>query len=220
VRESYELSQGALRLLLGAYLNIPAHEVAFTIGPRGKPALRNESRLRFNKSHSSGLALYAFTTDCEIGIDLEKVREMPDTDQIAARFFCRAEASELSSLSAQRDTEEAFFRCWTRKEAYIKAVGEGLYLPLDQFQVTLLLKHPARFVHIGNDEGTASGWMLHHIEPEPGYVGAVAYRGQQRAIRFQGTLECSELLNAVIAPLPPGERARFVLATTLAGSTA
>src|ERR1700674_293410 len=200
LRQSYELSQGALRLLLARYLECPAREVTFTFGPRGKPALCGESRLRFNKSHSSWLAVYAFTTDCEIGVDVEEVREIPDTDQIASRYFCHAEASELSSLGCQRAREEAFFRCWTRKEAYIKAVGDGLHMPLDQFQVTLLREDPARFVHIGNDERITSDWMLQHIEPVLGYVGAVAYRAKQRAIRFQGAVDCNELLEATPRP--------------------
>jgi 4'-phosphopantetheinyl transferase len=203
LRQSYDLSQGALRLLLGSYLRCPAQQVAFTFGLRGKPALGGESRLRFNKSHSGRLALYAFTTDCEVGVDVEEVREIPDTDQIASHYLCRAEASELSLLDSQGARQEAFLRCWTRKEAYIKAVGDGLYQPLDQFQVTLLLEDPARFVHIGNDQRTASEWMLEHIEPTPGYIGAVAYRDKRRAILFQGAVDCNELLEATVVPLLP-----------------
>lgn len=196
LRQLYELSQGALRLLLARYLRCPAHEVAFTFGSRGKPALRGEPRLRFNKSQSGSLALYAFTTDCEIGVDVEEMREAPDIDQIASHYFCPAEALELSSLVGQRAKQEAFFRCWTRKEAYIKAVGDGLHMPLNQFQVTLLPGDPARFVHIGNEEGIASDWTLQHIEPATGYVGAVAYRAKQRAIDFQRAVDCNELLEA------------------------
>ncbi|MGH9692012.1 MAG: 4'-phosphopantetheinyl transferase family protein [Candidatus Acidiferrales bacterium] len=196
LRQLYELSQGALRLLLARYLKCPAQEVAFTFGPKGKPALRGESRLRFNKTQSGSLALYAFTTDCEIGVDVEEMREAPDIDQIASHYFCRAEASELSSLGSPRAKQEAFLRCWTRKEAYIKAVGDGLYMPLDQFQVTLLPGDPARFVHIGNDERIASDWTLQHIEPARGYIGAVAYRAKPRAIDFHRAVDCNELLEA------------------------
>jgi 4'-phosphopantetheinyl transferase len=196
-RESYELSQGALRLFLGGYLGCSAQEVALTSGPKGKPSLRDGSRLAFNKSHSNRLALYAFTTGCEIGIDVEELRDIPDSDQVASHYFCQAETSELTSLSGTKNRNEAFLRCWTRKEAYIKASGDGLHLPLDRFQVTLLPEQPARFVQIGNDEKIAADWMLHHLEPAPGYLGAVAYRGSPRAIRLQNAVDCEELLQAM-----------------------
>lgn len=200
-RQSYELSQGALRLLLAGYAGCPAQEVAFQFGLRGKPALCGESQIRFNKSHSGGLAVFAFTTGCEIGVDVEEAREIPFADQIASSNFCPAEALELSSLGSSTATHAAFLRCWTRKEAYIKAVGDGLYLPLDQFQVTLLPEHPARFVHIGDDPTQASEWTLHHIEPARGYIGALAYRGKPRTIRLQAAVDCDELL-AVVGASP------------------
>jgi 4'-phosphopantetheinyl transferase len=88
-------------------------------------------------SHSAEMALYAFTLDCELGVDVERVRELDDLEVMAAHLFCPAEISELLSLSPE-NREEAFFRCWTRKEAYIKALGEGLSIPLDRVRVTLL----------------------------------------------------------------------------------
>jgi 4'-phosphopantetheinyl transferase len=193
-REAYTLSQGALRLLLSDYLKIPPLQIQLDVGPKGKPSVRDEPELTFNKSHSNKLALYAIAKGCAIGVDLEELRELPGLDEIASHYFCAGEALELSSLGGMSERQEAFFRCWTRKEAYIKAVGDGLSIPLDQFQVTLLPDHPARFVHIGDDERTASEWRLHHLEPAIGYVGALAYRGEQRAIRFQGALDCDDLL--------------------------
>jgi 4'-phosphopantetheinyl transferase len=169
-------------VLLGRYLRCRARDVAFTFRSNGKPGLQGESRLQFNMSHSDSLAVYAFTTDCEIGIDTEKVREIADANEIAARYFCRAEALELFSIADQEARQEAFFRCWTRKEAYIKAVGDGLYMPLDRFQVTLSTHDHARVVHISNDEKAASEWTLQHIEPAPGYTGAVAFRAGGRAM--------------------------------------
>jgi 4'-phosphopantetheinyl transferase len=191
LRDSYALSQGALRLLLASYLTIPPHEIRLASGPKGKPSLLDEPHLDFNKSHSKGLALYAFTNDCAVGIDVEELRQLPDFQQIASGFFCPLEAQELASV---KDTAAAFFRCWTRKEAYIKAVGDGLSIPLDEFQVTLLAEHPARFVHIGNDDRAASTWNLHHLEPAPGYIGALAYAGTRRSLQVHGVVNCEDLL--------------------------
>jgi 4'-phosphopantetheinyl transferase len=121
---------------------------------------------------------------------------MPDLEQMACRYFCRAEASELLSLGGPRVRQEAFFRCWTRKEAYIKAVGDGLHMPLDQFQVTLLPDDPPRFVQIDDDEKIASEWILQHIEPAPGYVGAVSYCARRSTIKVQGPMDANELLGS------------------------
>lgn len=191
---AYEIAHGALRLLLAGYLNTLPRAVEFTSGPRGKPELRDSPGLRFNMAHSEDMALYAFGSDCEVGIDVEAVREIPDLESIARRFFCNAEASELLSIEAPVARSEAFFRCWTRKEAYIKAVGEGLYLPLDEFQVTLLASDPAGFVHIGNDRAEAERWKLHHLDPAPAYIAALAYRGDRKGVTICEPVTASELL--------------------------
>jgi 4'-phosphopantetheinyl transferase len=191
---SHELSHGALRLLLAHILNCRAQEVEFIYGPRGKPFLQGDSRIKFNMAHSGNLALYAVTFDVEIGVDVEEMREVPDMDQIAARYFCDAEAEELRALGAGGPAMQAFFRCWTRKEAYIKAMGDGLYIPLDQFQVTLSSSEPVKFVHIGKDEGVATRWALHHLDPAPGYIGALAYLDAPRKVHFHQTVTPEQLL--------------------------
>jgi 4'-phosphopantetheinyl transferase len=178
---AYAIAHAGLRHLIAGYLQCPPENVEFTCGVRGKPELRGAHRLRFNMAHSGALALYAFATDCEVGIDVEELRPMPDLESIASRFFSGGEASELLTIEPQARME-AFFRCWTRKEAYIKAVGEGLYMPLDQFRVTLCSSQPARFVHIGSDPAAAEKWRLHHLDPAPNYYGAVAYRGSLREV--------------------------------------
>ncbi len=159
--------------------------------------MRGDSQIRFNMSHSGGLALIAFAVDCEIGVDLEEVRKISDLEQIASHFFCRAEASELLSINDAKLQEEAFFRCWTRKEAYIKAVGDGLYTPLNDFQVTLLCDHPVRFVHIGANAQTATEWTLQHLDPAPNYIGAIAYQAGAREIVFHQPLGAKELLELI-----------------------
>jgi 4'-phosphopantetheinyl transferase len=182
LRSSFAVSHGALRVLLAQYMKCSPRELKFTSGPKGKPALRGNSQLQFNMAHSGGLAVYAFLLGSEIGVDIEEVRGFGDFEQIAARYFCRAEASQLLSIVGRKQREEAFYRCWTRKESYLKAVGEGLSVPLDQFQVTLLPDSPVRFIHIGNQTSEASSWTLQHLEPAPGYTGALAYRGAARTV--------------------------------------
>lgn len=149
-------------------------------------------------AHSGQLALYAFTLDVDIGVDVEEMRDVPDIEQIAAHYFCKAEASELKAIGGGQPATHAFFRCWTRKEAYIKAVGDGLYLPLDQFQVTLGADAPTKFVHIGNDPSLADGWTLQHLDPAPNYVGALAYRDAPRTIHLHGPLSPEQLLSGLI----------------------
>jgi 4'-phosphopantetheinyl transferase len=156
LRRSYEVSQGCLRLLLACYLKCRAHDIGFQFGTGNKPALCGDSKIRFNVSHSGGLTLYAFAHDCEVGIDVEKVRGMRDFAQVATDYFCPEETSELLSIDDADSRIQAFYRCWTRKEAYVKAVGDGLRVPLRQFQVTLSADEPARFIRIGADAEAAS----------------------------------------------------------------
>ena len=110
------------------------------------------------------------------------MRSIAEIEQIASRNFCRAEMLEVLSNDNTSARHAAFFRCWTRKEAYIKAVGDGLDLPLDQFQVTLSSTEPIRFVRIGNDIDAAGRWTLQHLSPAPGYVGALAYPAGTRHV--------------------------------------
>jgi 4'-phosphopantetheinyl transferase len=202
LRRSYTLSRGALRFLLAHYLGCSPNEIKLISGPKGKPALKDSSRIRFNVSHSGQMALYAFTLDCDLGVDVEQLRKFDDTELIATRFFSAAEASELLSLDPS-DRCIAFFRCWTRKEAYVKAIGDGLAIPLNGFQVTLLPGVPPRFVHIAGDMGTAKDWTLHDIAVAPDYVGALAYQDSPRPITIQTTVRADELPEVLRAQASP-----------------
>jgi 4'-phosphopantetheinyl transferase len=195
LRHAFTISRGGLRLLLAGYLGGRPQELALNYGRRGKPELQPLSGLRFNVSHSGLIALYAVTLDCEVGLDVEQIRDLPDHDAIAARFFAPKETAELRSLDP-RDRVAAFFRCWTRKEAYIKAVGDGLAIPLDQFQVTLLPGVPASLVKTAGDSRSLEVWTLHHLEPAPGYVGALAYPDRLRDVTIHPVLKAEELFEA------------------------
>jgi 4'-phosphopantetheinyl transferase len=140
------------------------------------------SSLRFNLSHSHSLALYAITHQRELGVDLEFIRPEVVEEPIAERFFSAAEVAALRALPASIQPE-AFFNCWTRKEAYIKARGEGLTIPLDAFEVSLAPEEPAALLSVNGDPAEAARWSLQALAPGPGYVAAVAVEGQDWQLR-------------------------------------
>lgn len=179
-RNHYIAARGLLRILLGRYLQTPPDHVTFAYGPNDKPMLDraiHDSNLTFNISHSKGVGLLAFGRDREIGVDVEGVRLVDDAEAIAERFFSASENMIFRQVpEAQKG--QAFFNCWTRKEAFIKAIGEGLSHPLDTFDVTLRPGEPARLLRIDGSETAASRWQLHNLDPYPGYVGAVIASGQ------------------------------------------
>jgi len=195
-RQAFVLGRAVLRALLGAMLEISPAEIRFCYGPKGKPALADWSGLlRFNSSNSGNLAAYAFTEGCELGIDVEALRPIPEMDRIAARFFAPGETSALLSLP-EPDRPQGFFNCWTRKEAYIKAVGEGLSVPLDSFQVTLQPGAAAEILCLGGNTEAAKAWTLEDFAPAAGFVGAIAYPDRSRPVLFRSLMNAEELLLA------------------------
>jgi 4'-phosphopantetheinyl transferase len=176
-RRQYVVGRGALRTLLGAYVGLQPGEVRFTYGPRGKPFLAPPvGELQFNLTNSDELALVGFVRGVEIGVDVEYLKPMPDAEQIAERFFSESERVVLRGLPADRK-EEAFFNCWTRKEAYLKAVGEGLAAPLDSFDVTLAPGEEPRMLSLEGDRERAARWFFRHFRPAEDYIGALAIEG-------------------------------------------
>lgn len=178
-RERFIAGRGVLRFILGRYLNVEPNKVRFSYGPYGKPRLAErpgDSTLRFNLAHSNELALYAFTHGREIGIDIEYLRTLPDVGLIADRFFSPREKAILQAFPASQ-RQAAFYNCWTRKEAYIKATGDGLSRALDQFDVSLDPGNAAHLVNVEIDCDEASRWTLKAFSPAPGYVAALAVEG-------------------------------------------
>jgi 4'-phosphopantetheinyl transferase len=178
-RERYIVARGVLRSILGTYLNRAPESLRFRYGSRGKPELVPESAegvIRFNVSHSGRVALYAIASAREVGIDLELIRHRVRVEQMADRFFSRREIETLRALPTHL-RRRAFFLCWTRKEAYIKAKGEGLSLPLDRFDVSLTPGEPAVLLSTQQDPDEAPRWSLQELSPAPGYVGALAVQG-------------------------------------------
>ena len=178
-REHFIVARGVLRTILGVYLKQTPKSLSFCYSAHGKPVLAGEpggDAIRFNVSHSHGIALYVVTRGREVGIDLERIRSDLAVAEIAGRFFSRQEVAMLQTIPTEAQ-REAFFRCWTRKEAYLKAQGEGLSLPLDQFDVSLAPGEPAAILGTRPDPSEASRWSLQELIPGGGYVAALAVGG-------------------------------------------
>jgi len=180
-RDKYIVSQVCLRLLLGAYLNLPANEVEFYEGAHGKPYLKQPNDFQFNLSNSHGCVIYAFTLSHEIGVDMEYSLKVIESHKLAARFFTESESDQLAKLKGDA-LQQAFFNVWTRKEAFIKAIGEGLSFPLKDFEVSV--KDPARIVAIKDDELEAKAWFMQGFEPKKDYVAAVAVKNNIDSVSY------------------------------------
>jgi len=174
------VARGFLRSVIARYLATQPESLRFVYGAYGKPALESEPSLRFNLSHSHDVALLAVTIDADVGVDVEHVRADFASEDIARRFFSRAEVETFNAL-AKEERVAAFFRCWTRKEAYIKAIGKGLSQPLDAFDVTLAPHMPPTLLRAESDD--ASRWSLVDIDAGPGYAAALAIENPVTTIR-------------------------------------
>jgi 4'-phosphopantetheinyl transferase len=175
----FVVARAVLRDVLGAYLATAPRAVRFVYGPRDKPALApplDATGVQFNVSHSGEIALYALTLHRQIGVDVEQVRTLTDLDALAKRNFSRAECGALFALPPAQHPP-AFFACWTGKEAYVKALGDGLSHPLDAFTVSFAAGEPARVVEIAGDAAAAARWTLAAIDVGVGYAAAVAVDG-------------------------------------------
>ncbi len=178
-RDKFIVSRGALRAILSRYLHINPSLLRFEYNPYGKPSLaiaQGGNTLRFNLSHTRGIALIAITKNREIGVDIEAINPKTSCLEIAQRFFSPLEQSALSSLPEHLQTT-AFFTCWTRKEAYIKAVGKGLSIPLNEFDVTLAPGEPAALLNVKQNPDEASKWSLIELISSSDMVAAVAVAG-------------------------------------------
>lgn len=184
-RKRFIARRNALRLLIGRYLGLPPSDILLSYGKNGKPFLDKSlasSGLQFNVSHSSGLALYAFSLKREVGVDVEQIRVDFDIGSIAEHYFSPQEQKAINELP-QEQKREAFFNCWTSKEAYIKALGEGLSLPLDSFDVSVAPGEHPRLLATRNDPAEAVRWELYRLIPAEGYVASLAVRGSASSPR-------------------------------------
>jgi 4'-phosphopantetheinyl transferase len=177
----YIVCRGFLRGLLARYTQIDPSDLEFAYGEHGKPVLAEACRskaLQFNVAHSHQLALYALTRERSVGVDVEQVRPLADAARVAAHYFSARENAALRALPESARTE-AFYACWTRKEAYLKARGSGLAEPLDQFDVSLAPGVPARLLCVRRAPGEVKRWHMQTLSPAPGYIGALVVEDQR-----------------------------------------
>ncbi len=197
-RNHFVVARGLLKAILGQYLNIEPHSLRFGYGAQGKPYLwlsednpPKESALRFNLSHSAGIMLLAVARDRELGIDVERIRPEFASETIAEQFFSPRETATLRALPAEMQPA-AFFNCWTRKEAYIKARTEGLSFPLDQFDVSLSPDEPPALLSVNHDSQEVERWSLYGLDPGPGFTGALVVEGHcRRLLKLHWSPDCT-----------------------------
>ena len=178
-REHFIAGRGLLRNILSRYLDGEPDRLRFCYNSYGKPALTEDTGsegLCFNLSHSNGIALYALTRGREIGIDIEYFRPDVEAEKLAERFFSPREVAALRALP-EHLRKEGFFNCWTCKEAYIKAEGKGMSIPLSAFDVSLTPGKPAELLRTQKHPQETARWSLQALNPEPGYAAALAVKG-------------------------------------------
>lgn len=186
-RRRYIAARGQVRMILCRYLDVDPRSLQFCYGPCGKPFLAQpyeSGTLSFSLSHSRELALAVVARDRDVGVDLESIHRLKDAELIAARFFSAKENAVLRALP-KAERVEAFFHCWTLKEAYVKATGDGLgRRPTQSFDVDFISGGPACLRSVEGEPEEASRWSLLRLAPERGYVGAVAAEGHDWTLTF------------------------------------
>ena len=192
-RNSFLVAHGVLRCLLARYLACDPAKIVLVREPQGKPQLAFPQGMQFNMTRSGEWAAFAFSSNCSVGVDLEQVRPLPELPNLIRRVLCTEEAAELMLLSAS-DRERGFFCCWTRKEAYSKAVGLGLLTAFDKFRVAVHPDQPAQMIHIGSDVAAAAAWILDDLPMPAGYAGALAYPGSRRRLLVNQVKDLSEIM--------------------------
>ena len=180
-RRRFSAARGLLRIVLGAYLDADPKTLCFRYSDKGKPALGGihaTSPLRFNLSHSENVVLLGVTLGREIGVDVEHMRPDLELESIAHRFFSAPERASFDRIPLAQKCL-AFFDCWTRKEAFIKAKGDGLSLPLDQFDVSLTPGTPAEILATRPDAGEKKCWSMCALDAGPDYAAALVVQGSK-----------------------------------------
>ena len=181
-REFYTIRRGILRIILARYLKRDPDELEFSYGARGKPELPGAA-LHFNDSHSGDFALLAVTAACPLGVDIENARPIPDFENIAENYFSPREVAMMRALSSE-SRMHAFYTAWTRKEAFLKATGEGIGESLAKVEVTLAPDDEPAILALPGDPQAWAEWKLKAFSPAPGYLAALAFRHADLKLRL------------------------------------
>ncbi len=186
----FAAGRGRMREILGLYLRKAPAGISFLYNAFGKPQLGHGSGLHFNLSHSGDTAVLAVSHCFDLGVDIEEIK--PVEEELAARFFSKAESDALRAIPESRSVN-AFYRCWTSKEAFVKAHGAGLSLPLDSFDVDVDPDSPPALLSLGGDREAARQWSMLAIDLPDGYCGTVAALtvGNRVALRYRDLGEIS-----------------------------
>ncbi len=198
-RKNYVNARSWLRIIIGKYLLTSPDLLRFGYGAQGKPWLMNEGgnphSLQFNLSHSEGVVICALAWEKAVGIDVEALRYEDSYDKVAESFFSKNERLALQAIAPELQ-QIAFFNGWTRKEAYLKARGDGLTFPLDEFDVSLNSDQP-ELLSVHHFPQEHQRWTLYHLNPKPQYIGALAVEGKPDNLRFFSIIQPdnSELLS-------------------------
>jgi len=192
-RRRFIVGRAKLRRLLARYTRSSAGDLRFAYGPHGKPSLKGAPELGFNLSHSENLAICAVAHGAHVGIDVEKIRVVPDLAQVAHFCLSRCEATSLMRVGEGRRTE-AFFACLTRREAFLKARGEGIFASLTTLDVNVEPWQPARLISLDGGTVAAGAWLLQDLDAGTGFVACVAAEGGPwRLRRLSGTARARRL---------------------------
>jgi 4'-phosphopantetheinyl transferase len=178
-RRFFITSRGILRNLLSRYLEIEPGQIELEYTQTGKPHLPSQdgsAGISFNLSHSGNWVIYAFTRNRQVGVDIETIHSIEDMDLIARRNFSREEYEDFRS-TGEADRMQAFFNCWTRKEAFIKAIGDGLLFPLQEFTVSLMPGKSAKLLSVSSNDQEAARWSVLDIQVADGYAAALVVEG-------------------------------------------
>ncbi len=182
--ERFIAGRGLLRVILSSYMGVSPGEIIFTYSSHGKPGLKRQDgrvAIEFNLAHSGAMAIFAITQDRAVGVDIELIQADFPVEDVATKFFSVAELATLQALPRKLRVE-AFFKCWTRKEAFIKALGDGLSCPLADFDVSLMPGEPARLLNVGWAPEEASRWCMEDIKAGAGCAAAVVFSGSLRRL--------------------------------------
>jgi 4'-phosphopantetheinyl transferase len=177
------MSRVVLRLLSGKYLNIEPETITFKYGKYGKPDFDFDTNLKFNISHSGEMVILSFVLDYDIGVDIEKIKHDFDVLDIATNYFSKLEIEALKKAPKEKQSE-FFYRCWTRKESFIKAKSIGLSFPLDQFSVSINSDKQVDLLETKWDKNEFKSWSLFSFSPDSDYIGAISVNGKINNVKF------------------------------------